>query len=124
MGAEPLEVDVQKFIDDRRISTFQWVIIASCSLMAIVNTYDIVAIGFAVPLLIEKWHISKAALGPDMSLSIGGMAVGALLAGPLIDRTSPRSVLVGAMLIFSVRSAATTASIIKARVSHEAAAKS
>jgi AAHS family 4-hydroxybenzoate transporter-like MFS transporter len=49
-------IDVKQFIDDRRFSLYQWLVIALCFLILTVDAYDIVAIGYAAPSLVGEWR--------------------------------------------------------------------
>ncbi len=95
-------IDVKQFIDEQRFSPYQWLILVVCFLTIAVDTYDAFAVGFVVPVLMQAWHLDKAVFGPVMSASILGMAIGALLAGPLFDRTTPKTVMVASMLLFGL----------------------
>ncbi|HBO80794.1 MAG TPA: aromatic acid/H+ symport family MFS transporter, partial [Cupriavidus sp.] len=79
-----------------------------CFLTIAIDTYDAFAVGFVVPVLIQEWHLDKAVFGPVMSASIFGMAIGALLAGPLFDRTTPKTVMVASMVMFGLCSLGST----------------
>lgn len=100
-------LDVQKFIDEQRFSRYQWGILVTCFLLIAIDAYDGLAIGFIVPVLVREWGISKAAFGPVLSVSVLGLATGALLAGPLFNRTSPKTVIIGSMLLFGTCSLGT-----------------
>lgn len=95
-------VDVKRFIDEERFSSYQWLILLVCFLTIAVDTYDAFAVGFVVPVLMREWNVGKEVLGPVMSASIFGMAIGALIAGPLFDRTTPKTVMVVSMLLFGI----------------------
>ncbi len=108
MADTPPIIDVKRFIDEQRFSPYQWGILATCFLMIAIDTYDAFAVGFVVPVLMQEWHIGKALFGPVMSASIFGMAVGALVSGPLYDRTTPKTVMVGSMILFGLCSLGST----------------
>lgn len=97
-------IDVKQFIDDRSFSLYQWLVIALCFLILTVDAYDIVAIGYAAPSLIGEWHITKAQLGTAMSAGVLGMTAGALLGGPVSDRSSPKRVLIIMMMTSAIGS--------------------
>ncbi|MBN3755618.1 MFS transporter [Paraburkholderia sp. Tr-20389] len=100
-------LDVRQFIDERPFSRYQWGILVVCFLLVAIDTYDSVTIGFVVPVLAHAWSSSKAAFGTVMSAGILGLATGALIAGPLFDRTSPKTVIVGAMVVYGMCSIGT-----------------
>lgn len=95
-------VDVKQLVDAERFSSYQWLILVVCFLTIAVDTYDAFAVGFVVPVLMQQWQVSKEVLGPVMSASILGMAIGALLAGPLFDRATPKTVMVASMVMFGL----------------------
>lgn len=100
-------LDVQQFINEHRFSRYQWLILITCFLLIAIDAYDSVAIGFVVPVLLKQWGTTRAAFGPVLSVGVLGLALGALIAGPLFNRTSPKTVMVGSMLMFGVCSLGT-----------------
>ncbi|MBP0630530.1 MFS transporter [Cupriavidus sp. AcVe19-1a] len=100
-------IDVKRFIDEQKFSTFQWRVMIICFLIVAVDAYDAAAVSFVVPVLAEKWQVSKAMFGTVMSASVVGMALGAFLAGPIIERTTPKTVIVAAILTFGILSLGT-----------------
>lgn len=107
MSHPPRTLDVQQFIDEQPFSTYQWGILTACFLLVALDTYDSVAIGFVVPVLAHAWKASSAAFGTVMSVGILGLATGALIAGPLFDRASPKTVIVGSVLLYGLCSLGT-----------------
>lgn len=101
-------IDVKRFIDEQRFSPYQWWILAVCFLMIAVDTYDAFAVGFVVPVLMHEWHVEKTVFGPVISASIFGMAIGALVAGALFNRFTPKTVMVASMLMFGLCSLGST----------------
>ncbi len=99
-------VDVKKFIDDNRMSSFQWVIVALCFLVAMLDGIDAASMGFVAPSLMADWHISRIAFGPVMSAVMLGFAFGAIVVGPFADRIGRRKILILSVLIFGVFNAA------------------
>lgn len=99
-------IDVKDFIDESRFSLYQWLIISICFLAIAVDVFDLVAIGYATPLLINEWHVSKAELGSAMGAGVMGMAIGAILAGVFSDRWRPKRFLTLAMTMYAVCSIA------------------
>ena len=95
-------IDVKRFIDEQRFSPYQWGILAVCFLLIAIDAYDALAVGFVVPALMQAWHMEKAVFGPVMSASIVGMAVGAMISGPLYDRSTPKTVMVVSMIMFGL----------------------
>ncbi|VEB67475.1 4-hydroxybenzoate transporter [Klebsiella quasipneumoniae] len=79
-------VDVKAWIDARPVSRFQWNVLLLCFIIIMLDGYDAAVMGFVAPALIEDWGISRAEMGPILGAAMFGVAIGALVAGPLSDR--------------------------------------
>src|SRR3546814_12394162 len=86
---ETTTIDVPSFIDDRRISAFQYMVIGLCTLIMIVDGFDTQAISYAATLMAKEWGLTRAALGPIFSSSLIGLMVGYLAIPPLSDPYRP-----------------------------------
>jgi AAHS family 4-hydroxybenzoate transporter-like MFS transporter len=95
-------LNVEQFIDERRFSPYQWLILFFCFLIVALDGFDTGAIGFVAPAIAKEWAVTKIALGPVLSAALVGLAIGALLAGPLADRVGRRKVLIGSVCFFGV----------------------
>lgn len=93
-------LDVQTFINQQPLSTYQWRVVILCFLIVFLDGLDTAAMGFIAPALSQEWGIDRASLGPVMSAALIGMVFGALGSGPLADRFGRKVVLVGAVLVF------------------------
>lgn len=94
--------DFQEFIDTNKFSKFQWMIFAVCFLVALLDGYDTVAIGYIAPSLIQEWGIQKPDLATAMSAGLFGIAIGAIGFGPLADKLGRKIMLVISVLVFGV----------------------
>src|SRR5216684_7300521 len=92
--------NVQRFIDERPLSSFQWVTLGLCFLVTFFDGFDITAVGFVAPALSKAWNVPPPDLKQLLIVGFFGLAVGALLAGPLADRVGRKWVLIGALIIF------------------------
>jgi AAHS family 4-hydroxybenzoate transporter-like MFS transporter len=95
-------VDVVSVIDQNRFSALQRWIMFLTFLVIAVDGFDTVAVGYVGPVLAAKWGVSKVALGPLFSAALVGLAIGALIAGPLGDRSGRKRVLIGSVAFFGV----------------------
>ena len=95
-------VDIKAWIDSRPISTFQWRVLFLCLIIIMFDGYDAAVMGFIAPALIEEWHISRAVMGPILGAAMFGVAIGALIAGPLSDRFGRKKIILLSVLMFSV----------------------
>jgi AAHS family benzoate transporter-like MFS transporter len=78
--------------------------LALCWAVLILEAYDIVVYGAAVPALLRvtAWGLGEREIGLLGSVAPVGMLFGALLAGPVADRRGRRPVLVGGVVAFSL----------------------
>jgi MFS transporter, AAHS family, benzoate transport protein len=83
---------------DRRVT------LALCWAVLILEAYDIVVFGAAVPALlgVAEWGLGEREIGLLGSVAPVGMLFGALLAGPFADSRGRRPVLVSGVVIFSL----------------------
>jgi AAHS family 4-hydroxybenzoate transporter-like MFS transporter len=95
-------LDIQRFLDEQPLSAFQWLIIALCFCIVLLDGFDTAAIGYIAPSLLHEWDLTKPALGPVLSAALFGLAAGALTTGPLADRYGRKRVLAVSVLVFGV----------------------
>ncbi|SMG56040.1 MFS transporter [Paraburkholderia susongensis] len=100
------QLNVQEFLDSRPFCAFHWKILLLGLAVLILDGFDVVAMGFIAPALIGDWKITRAALGPVLSMGLFGLAIGALAGGPLADRFGRRRVIIGAVVFFGLMSIA------------------
>jgi AAHS family 3-hydroxyphenylpropionic acid transporter len=79
-----------------------------CFLVAIVEGFDIQAIGVAAPRLAPELGLDSGALGLIFSFGNVGFVIGAMAGGWLADRIGRKPVFVGAVLFFGLFTLATT----------------
>lgn len=97
-------VDIKAFIDERKMSAYQWLVLALCFVIVMLDGLDTAIMGFVAPALMHEWHVGRAAFGPVMSAAMVGLAAGALIAGPTADRIGRRKVLIGSVATFGALS--------------------
>ncbi|RPE01327.1 MFS transporter [Candidatus Pantoea deserta] len=94
-------INVKAWIDARPVSSFQWRVLVLCLIIIMFDGYDAAVMGFIAPALIDHWGISRSAMGPILGAAMFGVALGALIAGPLSDRYGRKRVILLSVLIFS-----------------------
>jgi AAHS family 4-hydroxybenzoate transporter-like MFS transporter len=93
-------LDVRAHINSRPMSAYQWLLLALCFLIITTDGIDVAIMGFLAPAITKEWGISRAAFGVVMSAAPVGLAIGALLIGPMSDRHGRKTLLMGAVAWF------------------------
>jgi AAHS family 4-hydroxybenzoate transporter-like MFS transporter len=93
-------LDVRQHINNRKMSGYQWLLLFLCFLIVTTDGMDVAIMGFLAPSITKEWGISKAAFGVVMSAAPIGLAIGALLIGPLSDRYGRKRLLMVAVAWF------------------------
>src|SRR5437868_14609258 len=81
--------------------------VALCFAIAVLEGFDIQAIGVAAPRLAPEFNLAPAQLGWVFSISNIGMVLGAAVGGWLADRIGRKPVLIAAVALFGVFTALT-----------------
>lgn len=102
-------LDVDRFIDQSRLGSFHAVLLTLCFLVMFADGYDLAALSYIAPALMEQWGLSKPQLGQALSAALFGLAGGALLGGPLADRLGRKPAVIASTLLFGVGSLLTAA---------------
>jgi MFS transporter, AAHS family, 4-hydroxybenzoate transporter len=105
-GARPT-VDVAALLDGSAWTACQKLLTALAALAVIFDGFDIQILGFAIPSLIQEWHVARADFGPVLAVGLAGMAVGGPFAGYCGDRFGRRAALIGCVSVFGLATIAT-----------------
>lgn len=95
-------LNVETVIDQSKFSPLQWWIMILCFLVIAADGFDTVAVGYVGPALAATWGVSKLALGPLFSAALIGLALGALVAGPMGDKYGRKRILFGSVFFFGL----------------------
>lgn len=95
-------IDVRALINQGSISRYQQRIIALCFAVVAMDGMDIALMGFIAPALKSDWGVSTHQLGAVISAALIGLALGAMLAGPLADRFGRRVVIISSVFFFGI----------------------
>ena len=78
-SGSPSTVDIAGLINMRPLSSFQKGIMVLIGGVVVMDGFDVQAIGFVAPALIQDWKIDAAALGPVFGAGLLGMLFGSML---------------------------------------------
>src|SRR6202162_3600792 len=100
---------VETALENQRIGPLQIRVAALCTLIQILDGYDVNAIGISVPSLTHAWNLPGPAFTTAFLWSSIGIMVGALSAGPIGDRVGRKPLLLASLAIFGLASLLTAA---------------
>ena len=73
-----------------------------CGLILFLEGYDIAAVGYAIPSLVDAWHVRPSIFTPALTAGNIGLLLGSLSAGLLGDWLGRKYVLIGCVTMFGV----------------------
>lgn len=92
-------MDLRERLNTSRMSAYQWLIVGICTFLNALDGYDVLAISFSSNQVSEEFSLSGTALGLVMSAALLGMAIGALVLGPVADRIGRRNMTIVALIV-------------------------
>ena len=95
-------INIQAFLNEHPFSRLQMGVFIFTFLITFFDGYDTAVIGYIAPSLLDEWQLEKGALAPVLSAALLGLAIGAIIFGPVADRFGRKRVLIIAVLIFSL----------------------
>ena len=93
-------VDVGSLLDESAYSRFQVTVVILAALSIVMDGFDGQLIGFAIPLIIKEWGITRSAFAPAVAAGLVGMGIGSACAGLFADRFGRRWAVIGSVLLF------------------------
>ena len=96
------KVNLSELVDNSRLGPVQWGVFALCLLTLIMDGFDVQALGYTAPAIIQEWGVPPSALGPVFAAGNLGVLIGSLLFSMVADRVGRRPVLIAATFFFSV----------------------
>lgn len=96
------QVDLREFINENKVSPLQKLVIFLCLMIVVVDGIDISIMGFVAPVIKQEWGISTTDLAPVMSAALVGLALGAVISGPLADKFGRKKLLIINLVGFGI----------------------
>lgn len=100
-------IDADALIDGSPWTPYQKLLTALAAMAIVTDGFDIQVLAFAIPSLINDWHVSRAAFAPVLAVGLVGMAVGSPIFGYCGDRFGRRPALIGSVALFACATFAT-----------------
>jgi MFS transporter, AAHS family, 4-hydroxybenzoate transporter len=97
---------IETSLEHQRLGALQIRVAVLCTLIQMLDAYDVNSIGWSVPSLTHFWQLPPQAFSTAFLISNVGVMVGALLSGPIGDRAGRRPLLLASVLIFAIASLA------------------
>jgi AAHS family 4-hydroxybenzoate transporter-like MFS transporter len=94
--------DVNKAIDEGKFSAYQKYIYLLAALTITLDGFDGQMIGYAIPMIMKEWGVTRGAFSIAVACGLMGMAVGSLSAGMIADKIGRKPVLVASVLLFAI----------------------
>jgi AAHS family 4-hydroxybenzoate transporter-like MFS transporter len=95
-------VDVGESIDQGPWTNFQKLGVLLAALAIVLDGFDGQLIGFAIPVIIQEWGVSREDFAPVVAAGLIGMGFGSALAGYVCDRFGRRPAIIGSVLLFGL----------------------
>ncbi len=92
-------MDLRSRIDMSPMRPYQWLIVALCVVLNILDGFDVMAMAFTAKGISSEFALSGAAIGVLMSAGLVGMAIGAMVLGPLADRIGRRPLILASVAL-------------------------
>jgi len=105
-GGGKSSVDVGQSIDDGPWTGFQKRGVLLAALAILLDGFDGQLIGYAIPVIIQEWGVSREAFAPVVAAGLIGMGIGSVIAGYISDRLGRRVAIIGSVLLFGVATSA------------------
>ena len=97
-----MAADIRTTLRDGPMTMLQVGVVTICTLLNMIDGFDVLAISFTAPLVAKEWNVDPATLGVLLSAGLAGMAAGSLFLSPLADLVGRRAVVVMCTVIISV----------------------
>jgi AAHS family benzoate transporter-like MFS transporter len=95
-------VDIYPLAAEAKLNSFHWQVLFWCSLILIIDGYDLQLAGIALPSIMAEMQVTETQAGLMVSSVLVGMTAGSILLGTLADRIGRRLTIAICVVLFSV----------------------
>lgn len=95
MNSEP--IDVARELGQSRLQRFHLHFAALLGAMLFIDGYDLFSAAYVAPYIRAEWSLQPTQIGLMLSIGLAGLALGAVLQGPLSDRWGRRRIMLAAV---------------------------
>ncbi|MBB4866630.1 AAHS family 4-hydroxybenzoate transporter-like MFS transporter [Pseudomonas nitritireducens] len=106
LDQHPATADIGTLLDDGPFSPMQKFVVLLAALSIVLDGFDGQLIGFAIPLMISEWGISREAFAPVVAAGLIGMGIGSACAGLFADRYGRRLAVIASVFVFGTATCA------------------
>lgn len=92
--------DIGTLLDEGPYTWMQKIVVLLAAFSIVMDGFDGQLIGFAIPLMIKEWGISREAFAPAVAAGLIGMGIGSACAGLFADRFGRRMAIVVSVFVF------------------------
>src|SRR5688572_783104 len=100
--SSPAKINIADVIDKTNINRSQIGIFILCTLCLMMDGFDVQALSYVAPALIQDFGIPGSALGPVFAATNFGFLIGSLVFSILADKLGRRPVLIAATSFFGI----------------------
>src|ERR1700749_614351 len=102
MAAAARTIDVGEFINSRKLTRFNIILVVVSWLITVFDGFDQMTIRYTAPYMKDQLHLTKVDLGNIFSVGLFGMMLGGFFFSYLGDRFGRRRPVIGAAVTFGV----------------------
>ncbi|MDD1018114.1 MFS transporter [Pseudomonas sp. TNT2022 ID1048] len=98
--------DIGTLLDEGPYTRMQKIVVLLAALSIVMDGFDGQLIGFAIPLMIKEWGITREAFAPAVAAGLIGMGIGSACAGLFADRFGRRMAVIASVFVFGTATCA------------------
>lgn len=98
--------DIGRMLDEGPYTGMQKFVVLLAALSIVMDGFDGQLIGFAIPMMIKEWGITREAFAPAVAAGLIGMGIGSAFAGLFADRFGRRMAVICSVLVFGTATCA------------------